>query len=142
MLPRLSLLALTGALLGPSLAQFPPTPEGVTVLKSKFDKGIEISFKEPGLCEEAEGVKSYAGYIKLPPGTLEGVGQEQDYEINTFFWFFEAKHDPENAPLSIWMNGGARQLVDARAVQRERAVLHQRRLQVDAAQRVVLEQQR
>ncbi|GJD03994.1 serine carboxypeptidase [Colletotrichum higginsianum] len=96
MLPRLSLLALT----------VPPTPEGVTVLKSKFDEGIEISFKEPGLCEEAEGVKSYAGYIKLPPGTLEGVGQEQDYEINTFFWFFEAKHDPENAPLSIWMNGG------------------------------------
>ncbi|GKT95329.1 carboxypeptidase S1 [Colletotrichum tofieldiae] len=86
----------------------PPTPEGVTVLKSKFGEGIEISYKEnqPGLCEEAEGVKSYAGYIKLPPGTLEGVGQEQDYEINTFFWFFEAKHDPENAPLSIWMNGG------------------------------------
>ncbi|KAK6208507.1 carboxypeptidase s1 [Colletotrichum tabaci] len=106
MLPRLSFLAFAGALLGPSLAQFPPTPEGVTVLKSKFNEGIEISFKEPGLCEEAEGVKSYAGYIKLPPGTLEGVGQEQDYEINTFFWFFEAKHDPENAPLSIWMNGG------------------------------------
>ncbi|KAK1518679.1 serine carboxypeptidase [Colletotrichum costaricense] len=60
----------------------------------------------PGLCEETEGVKSYAGYIKLPPGTLENVGQEQDFEINTFFWFFEAKEDPENAPLSIWMNGG------------------------------------
>lgn len=51
-------------------------------------------------------MKSYAGYIKLPPGTLEDVGQEQDFEINTFFWFFEAKEDPENAPLSIWMNGG------------------------------------
>ncbi|KZL86039.1 carboxypeptidase s1 [Colletotrichum incanum] len=106
MRPQLSVLALAGTLLGSSVAQFPPTPEGVTVLKSKFGEGIEISYKEPGLCEEAEGVKSYAGYIKLPPGTLEGVGQEQDYEINTFFWFFEAKHDPENAPLSIWMNGG------------------------------------
>lgn len=51
-------------------------------------------------------MKSYAGYIHLPAGTLEGVGQEQDYAINTFFWFFEAKNDPENAPLSIWMNGG------------------------------------
>lgn len=51
-------------------------------------------------------MKSYAGFVHLPPGTLEGVGQEQFYEINTFFWFFEAKEDPENAPLSIWMNGG------------------------------------
>ncbi|KAK1993374.1 serine carboxypeptidase [Colletotrichum falcatum] len=103
---RLSILALAGTLLRPSAAQFPPTPQGVTVLKSKLGQGIEISYKEPGLCEEAEGVKSYAGYIKLPPGTLEGGGQEQDYEINTFFWFFEAKEDAQNAPLSIWMNGG------------------------------------
>ncbi|KAF4893617.1 Carboxypeptidase S1-like protein B [Colletotrichum fructicola] len=101
-----SVVAVTTALIQSSLAQFPPTPEGVTVLKSKFDENITISYKEPNLCEETEGVKSYAGYIHLPPGTLEGVVQEQDYEINTFFWFFEAKEDPENAPLSIWMNGG------------------------------------
>lgn len=30
----------------------------------------------------------------------------QNYPINTFFWFFEARHNPKNAPLSIWMNGG------------------------------------
>ncbi|KAJ0382564.1 hypothetical protein COL922a_012295 [Colletotrichum nupharicola] len=100
-----SVVAVATALIQSSLGQFPPTPEGVTVLKSKFDENITISYKEPNLCEETEGVKSYAGYIHLPPGTLEGVGQEQDYEINTF-WFFEAKEDPENAPLSIWMNGG------------------------------------
>ncbi|KAK1574423.1 serine carboxypeptidase [Colletotrichum navitas] len=103
---RLSILALAGTLLRSSVAQFPPRPEGLTVLRSKFGQGIEISYKEPGLCEEAKGVKSYAGYIKLPAGTLEGVGQAQDYEINTFFWFFEAKEDAQNAPLSIWMNGG------------------------------------
>ncbi|POS75865.1 serine carboxypeptidase [Diaporthe helianthi] len=99
-------LASAISLLKPSLAQFPPTPEGVTVLNSKFDEDIKISYKELGICETTEGVKSYAGYVHLPPGTLEGVGQEQDYAINTFFWFFEAKNDPENAPLSIWMNGG------------------------------------
>ena len=31
---------------GYATAQFPPTPEGVKVLKSKFHEGIEISYKE------------------------------------------------------------------------------------------------
>lgn len=28
-------------------AQFPPTPEGITTLKSRFHEGVEISYKEP-----------------------------------------------------------------------------------------------
>ncbi|KAM5463183.1 hypothetical protein MauCBS54593_007593 [Microsporum audouinii] len=99
----LCLLAAAGHL---AQAQFPPRPEGATVLESKFGSGARISYKEPGLCETTEGVKSYAGYVHLPPGTLKDLGVEQDYPINTFFWFFEARKDPENAPLSIWMNGG------------------------------------
>ncbi|KAK2841544.1 hypothetical protein FQN49_006154 [Arthroderma sp. PD_2] len=99
----LCLLAAAGQL---ALAQFPPKPEGVTVLDSKFGNGVRISYKEPGICETTPGVKSYAGYVHLPPGTLQYPGVEQDYPINTFFWFFEARKDPENAPLSIWMNGG------------------------------------
>lgn len=43
---QLSVVALVGVLARASLAQFPPTPEGVTVLKSKFDEGITISYKE------------------------------------------------------------------------------------------------
>lgn len=61
---------------------------------------------QPGICETTPGVKSYSGYIHLPPGTTGDLGQEQDFAINTFFWFFEARKDPENAPLSIWLNGG------------------------------------
>jgi carboxypeptidase C (cathepsin A) len=58
-------------------------------------------------CAFLPGVKSYSGYIHLPAGALDELGvRNQTYEINTFFWFFESRKDPENAPLSIWMNGG------------------------------------
>ncbi|KAF2461314.1 Alpha/Beta hydrolase protein [Lineolata rhizophorae] len=87
-------------------AQFPPTPEDVTVLHSQFDEDITISFKETNICETTEGVRSYAGYVHLPNGTVDDLGVEQDYAINTFFWFFESRNDPQNAPLSLWMNGG------------------------------------
>ncbi|PWY88196.1 lysosomal protective protein precursor [Aspergillus heteromorphus CBS 117.55] len=93
--------------LGLTVAQFPPEPEGVTVIKSKLHENVTISFKEPGICETTPGVRSYSGYVHLPPGFLdEGTGEVQDYPINTFFWFFESRKDPSNAPLAIWLNGG------------------------------------
>jgi len=62
---------------------------------------------QPGICETTPGVKSYSGYVHLPPGLLnDGDGDAQEYPINTFFWFFEARKDPEHAPLAIWLNGG------------------------------------
>lgn len=85
-------------------AQFPPPPEGVKVLKSKFHENVTISFKEvskcvatyvhpdyaadltnkPGICETTPGVKSYSGYVHLPAGFLDdGSGDVQDYPINT-----------------------------------------------------------
>ncbi|KAL1982279.1 hypothetical protein VTN96DRAFT_1588 [Rasamsonia emersonii] len=94
-------------LAGAVLAQyFPPSPEGLTVVKSNVTKGVSISYKEPGICETTEGVKSYSGYVSLPNNTLANVGVDQPYPINIFFWFFESRHDPANSPLSIWMNGG------------------------------------
>lgn len=42
-------------------AQFPPIPEGVKELESKIHPGVRISYKEPGICETTEGVKSFAG---------------------------------------------------------------------------------
>ncbi|KAG5950226.1 hypothetical protein E4U53_005354 [Claviceps sorghi] len=96
-----------GGLAGWAAAQFPPTPEGVRIIQSKLHENVTIAFKEPGLCETTPGVKSYAGHIRLPPGSLgDASGETENYTVNTFFWFFEARHDPRNAPLAIWLNGG------------------------------------
>ncbi|KAJ5602725.1 hypothetical protein N7537_005681 [Penicillium hordei] len=97
----------TAALVVTAAAQyFPPIPEGLKVVESQHQKGVKISYKQPGICETTPGVRSYSGYVHLPPGSLDDVNVDQDYPINTFFWFFESRHNPKNAPLSIWMNGG------------------------------------
>lgn len=52
-------------------------------------------------------MKSFAGYISLPPHTLASLGvTNQTWPINTFFWYFESKKDPKNAPLVIQVAGG------------------------------------
>lgn len=105
--PRLSWLRAISMLSGITHAQFPPIPSGVTVLDSHVEEGVRISYKENDLCETTDGVRSYSGYVHLPAGALTDLGvQNQTYEINTFFWFFESRKDPANAPLAIWMNGG------------------------------------
>ncbi|KAH6639940.1 serine carboxypeptidase [Truncatella angustata] len=96
-----------GSLLSVAVAQFPPEPKGITVLKSKFHENVTISYKEASqICETTPGVKSYSGYVHLPAGLLDDTGEVQNYPINTFFWFFESRIDPHNAPLAIWLNGG------------------------------------
>lgn len=75
--------------------QLPNEPTGVKTIKTA--NNVTIRYKEPGkegVCETTPGVKSYAGYVDLSPTE------------HTFFWFFEARHDPENAPITLWLNGG------------------------------------
>ncbi|KAK8102784.1 hypothetical protein PG984_015930 [Apiospora sp. TS-2023a] len=70
------------------------------VLRSRITEGVKVDYKEPGICETTPGVKSYSGYLTLPSTRL------QPYEQKLFFWFFEARHSPETAPLSLWLQGG------------------------------------
>jgi carboxypeptidase C (cathepsin A) len=63
-----------------------------------------LTYHQNDICEAT--ARSFSGYVHLPPGSLSDLGEKQKYPINTFFWFFEARKDPLNAPLSIWMNGG------------------------------------
>ncbi|KAG9247648.1 carboxypeptidase-like protein S1 [Calycina marina] len=88
---------------------FPPTPKGATTFKSKYHEEITIAYKET-----TPGVKRYSGYVHLPPGLSSNVfGAEQFSPLNTsyqsqtqIFLVFEARKDPHNAPLSIWLDGG------------------------------------
>ncbi|KAF2657741.1 peptidase S10, serine carboxypeptidase [Lophiostoma macrostomum CBS 122681] len=73
----------------------PADPTGVRTITSP--QGASIRFKQPGkegVCETAEGVDDYAGYISLNEKT------------NMFFWFFEARENPSEKPLTLWLNGG------------------------------------
>lgn len=75
--------------------QLPEDPTGVKSIQTP--NNVTIRYKEPGkdgVCETTPGVKSYSGYVDLSP------------DSHTFFWFFEARHDPENAPITLWLNGG------------------------------------
>ncbi|KAF2398799.1 putative carboxypeptidase S1 [Trichodelitschia bisporula] len=47
-----------------------------------------------GVCESTPGVNQRSGYFQ--------VGDN----MNMWFWFFEARHNPQNAPLVTWFNGG------------------------------------
>lgn len=75
--------------------QLPKDPTGVKTIHTA--NNVTIRYKEPGkegVCETTPGVKSYSGYVDISP------------ESHTFFWFFEARHDPKNAPITLWLNGG------------------------------------
>ncbi|KAF2690181.1 carboxypeptidase S1 [Lentithecium fluviatile CBS 122367] len=101
------LLASISGLVSRAFAQFPPPVTYDTVLKSPINPNITISYKEPepGTCATAFSTqKQYSGYVTLPPFTLEPY--QQNYSINTFFWFFEARNSSDTAPLTIWLNGG------------------------------------
>ncbi|KAL4888109.1 peptidase S10, serine carboxypeptidase [Aspergillus ambiguus] len=92
LLSLLPLAATSWALAG---RQLPKDPTGVKTITTA--NNVTIRYKEPGkegVCETTPGVKSYSGYVDLSPTS------------HTFFWFFEARHDPHNAPITLWLNGG------------------------------------
>ncbi|KAI8083185.1 prepro-carboxypeptidase Z [Halteromyces radiatus] len=51
-----------------------------------------LSFKQPTLCDPT--ILQYTGYLD--------VGAHEHY----FFWFVESKNNPDDSPLTVWLNGG------------------------------------
>lgn len=78
-------------------AQFVAPPEDL--IHTVGYAGVPVRYKEvpAGICELSPDVKSFSGYADVG----EGVDQ------NIFWWFFEARNsEPENSPLTVWINGG------------------------------------
>ncbi|KAI0649645.1 alpha/beta-hydrolase [Trametes meyenii] len=73
------------AALQPSRGEF--TSEHIRDAKLRF-------VRNSGVCETTPRVEQLSGYID--------VGKN----MSMWFWFFEARHNPEHAPFTIWLNGG------------------------------------
>ncbi|KAF9788629.1 serine carboxypeptidase [Thelephora terrestris] len=55
---------------------------------------VGMRYVESGVCETTPGVYSASGYADITPTQ------------HMWFWFFAARNNPDDAPLTIWLNGG------------------------------------
>lgn len=51
-------------------------------------------------------MRSFSGYVHIPGSALDGFGGASEYNASIFFWYFESRNDPKNAPLSLYLGGG------------------------------------
>jgi hypothetical protein len=51
---KLVSFGVVGSLTGLAAAQFPPKPEGVTILESKLEEGVRISYKEVSISPDTK----------------------------------------------------------------------------------------
>lgn len=55
------------------------------------------------ICETTPGVKSYSGFVHLPGSLAASVG---GFDLNSYFMYFEARNNPETAPVAVYLAGG------------------------------------
>ncbi|SPO05481.1 related to serine-type carboxypeptidase Z precursor [Cephalotrichum gorgonifer] len=86
---------------------FLPTPKETIQVPSERYPGASISYKQTQICETTPGVNAYSGYVSLPSEFFTGLQDpEHPFGINTFFWYFESRNNPKDAPTSIYLAGG------------------------------------
>lgn len=88
-----SLLSLSALPL--ALSQFVQGPANLAKTEGYYNLTVRYKEVASEICELTPGVKSYSGYVDVAP------------QQSVFWWFFEARNvDPEEAPLTVWINGG------------------------------------
>lgn len=80
--------------------------KAATILQSKLHPEASISYKKTEICETTPGVNTYSGYVHLPGNMTQDIQGSALFNISTFFWYFEARNDPLNAPVAIYLSGG------------------------------------
>lgn len=76
-------------------SQFVSAPTDLKETQGHYNQTVRYKQVPEGICELTPGVKSFSGYVDVAP------------EQSVFWWFFEARDvDPEEAPLTVWINGG------------------------------------
>jgi carboxypeptidase C (cathepsin A) len=85
-------------------ASFPPLPEDIITKNIEHVPGASISYKETRICETK--AKAYAGYVDLPADYISDTQGNKTHDISIFFWYFEARNAPREAPTTIYLAGG------------------------------------
>ncbi|EGG04094.1 carboxypeptidase S1 [Melampsora larici-populina 98AG31] len=71
----------------------PETPINLSTCSPSQNSSLRI-VSNSGVCETHHGVQTSSGYIP--------INQNQ----SMFYWLFEARKNPDTAPLVLWLNGG------------------------------------
>ncbi|KAF2813710.1 alpha/beta-hydrolase [Mytilinidion resinicola] len=77
----------------------------VSSIQSPATLGPKYYNPETSICETTPGVKAYSGYVHLPSNITQDIQGEIPFHVSAFFWLFEARHEPEKAPLAIYLAG-------------------------------------
>lgn len=76
----------------------PSSPSSSTSSKQKIESAKTVGelrlTENSGICETTPDVYQASGY--------GDIAEDQ----SVWFWYFAARNDPDNAPLTLWFNGG------------------------------------
>ncbi|KAK0777444.1 hypothetical protein LTR59_013859 [Friedmanniomyces endolithicus] len=83
---------------------FPPPLAGDIKTIPAAGSDASISYRETSICEEH--AKAWAGYVHMPSTYIQDVQGDDPYNASYFFWYFEARVNPREAPTAIYLAGG------------------------------------